>query len=140
MEDDLNLGFLLMELLESEGFSVKLNRDGAAGLARFRKEPFDLCILDVMMPELDGFSLARLIRKESPDIPFLFLTARLRKEDKMKGYALGAEDYITKPFDEEELLCKIRVILRRMPKRRKKRYPHRVPDRQLPLRLQSSGA
>ena len=123
VEDDLNLGFLLMELLESEGFLVKLNRDGASGLTRFRKEAFDLCILDIMMPEMDGFSLARLIKKEAPETPFLFLTARLRKEDKIKGYDLGAEDYITKPFDEEELLCKIRVILRRNQKMQRQCIP-----------------
>ena len=113
VEDDLNLGFLLMELLESEGFKVKLCRDAESGLSNFKKDPFDLCLLDVMLPEMDGFQLAHLIRLERKEIPFLFLTARSMKEDKLRGFTLGAEDFITKPFDEEVLLCKIKVILRR---------------------------
>ncbi|MFN7119697.1 MAG: response regulator transcription factor [Saprospiraceae bacterium] len=113
VEDDLNLGFLLVELLESEGFAVKLCKDGQMGLAALQRSTYNLCILDVMMPRLDGFSLAEQIKAQHPDLPFLFLTAKSRKEDKLKGYAYGAEDYVTKPFDEEELLCKINVILRR---------------------------
>lgn len=113
VEDDLNMGFLLSEFLESEGFEVKLCRDGESGLAAFLKNRFDLCILDVMMPKMDGFSLARQMRAELPTVPFLFLTARSLKDDKLKAYGLGAEDFVTKPFDEEELLCRIRVILRR---------------------------
>ncbi len=113
VEDDLSLGFLLTEFLESEGLEVKLCRDGESGLATFRRGSFDLCILDVMMPKMDGFTLARHLRKEDPEIPFLFLTARSLKNDKLKGFELGAEDYVTKPFDEEELLCRIRVMLRR---------------------------
>lgn len=116
VEDDINLGFLLMEYLESEGFQVKLCKDGLSGLSNFRKGAYDLCILDIMMPEMDGFTLASRIRQQNEKIPFLFLTARSRKEDKLKGYDLGAEDFITKPFDEEELLCKINVILRRSTK------------------------
>jgi DNA-binding response OmpR family regulator len=113
VEDDLSLGFLLMELLESEGYSVKLARNGGNGLEHFKKNPFDLCILDVMLGDTDGFQVAKQIRLENAQAPFLFLTARVLKEDRLKGYALGAEDYLTKPFDEEELLCKIAVILRR---------------------------
>lgn len=113
VEDDLNLGFLLMELLEMEGFYVQWRKDALSGLAELKRNNFALCVLDVSMPGMDGFNLARHIREQYPRIPFLFLTARLLKEDKLKGYELGAEDYITKPFDEEELLCKIRVILRR---------------------------
>ncbi|MEO1518479.1 MAG: response regulator transcription factor [Bacteroidota bacterium] len=113
VEDDIHLGFLLMEFLESEKFNVKLCRDGQSGLMSFKKESFDLCILDVMLPQTDGFCLARQIRKEDKEVPFLFLTARSMKEDKLQGFAVGAEDYITKPFDEEELLCRIQVILRR---------------------------
>ncbi len=112
VEDDLHLGFLLMEFLQSEGFEVKLCRDGESGLSSFKKEQFHLCVLDVMLPEMDGFQLARQIRLERKDIPFLFLTARSMKEDKLRGFTLGAEDFITKPFDEEVLLCKIKVILR----------------------------
>jgi DNA-binding response OmpR family regulator len=113
VEDDLNLGFLIVELLESEGFFVKLCKDGPTGLQAFQRSRFDLCILDVMMPGMDGFSLAGKMRTLNPSVPFLFLTAKTRKEDKMKGYSCGAEDYIAKPFDEDELLCKIRVVLRR---------------------------
>ena len=113
VEDDLNLGFLLMEYLESEGFYVKLCRDGNSGLSHFKNESFDLCILDVMLPDMDGFQLARQVRLENQSIPFVFLTARSMKEDKLRGFTLGAEDFITKPFDEEELLCRIKVVLRR---------------------------
>ncbi|MCB0617064.1 MAG: response regulator transcription factor, partial [Phaeodactylibacter sp.] len=104
---------LLMDFLESEGLQVTWRRDALSGLQQARKQRYDLCILDVMMPGMDGFSLAKNLREYDKNIPFLFLTARLLKEDKLKGYALGAEDYITKPFDENELLCKINVILRR---------------------------
>ncbi len=113
VEDDMNLGFLLMEYLELEGLSVKWRRDALSGLQELKKSRFDLCILDVMMPGMDGYNLAKHLKRSYPNLPFLFLTARVLKEDKMKGYELGAEDYVTKPFDEEELLCKIKVILRR---------------------------
>ncbi len=113
VEDDLNLGFLLMDYLESENFRVKLCRDGLTAWQHFQRDHFDICLLDVMLPEMDGFDLARKIRRENASIPFLFLTARALKEDKLRGFALGGEDYITKPFDEEELLCRIKVILRR---------------------------
>ncbi len=116
VEDDLNLGFLLMEYLEAEGFYVKLCRDGSSGLSHFKSEAFDLCILDVMLPDMDGFQLARQVRLENQSIPFVFLTARSMKEDKLRGFTLGAEDFITKPFDEEELLCRIKVVLRRFEK------------------------
>ena len=113
VEDDLNLGFLLMEFLETEGFSVKLCRDGMSGYSSFQKGHFNLCIIDVMMPKLDGFGLAKKIRKVCQATPFIFLTARSMKQDKLLGYSIGAEDYITKPFDEDELLCRIQVALRR---------------------------
>ena len=113
VEDDLNLGLLLMDFLETEGLRVTWKRDALSGLQQAQRQRFDLCILDVMMPGMDGFSLAKNLRSQFPKLPFLFLTARLLKEDKLKGYALGAEDYLTKPFDENELLCKIKVILRR---------------------------
>ena len=113
VEDDLNLGFLLLDYLEEEGYNAKLCRDGEAGLDQFKKRSFDLCILDVMMPKMDGFELAKKMREEDDDARFLFLTAKSMKEDKCIGYELGAEDYITKPFDEEELGYKIKAILRR---------------------------
>ena len=116
VEDDLNLGFMLMDFLESENFDVKLCRDGMAGLAHVQNQHVDLCLLDVMMPKLDGFSVAKTLRKKGYETPFIFLTAKSMKEDKLNGYAIGAEDYITKPFDEEELLCKINVVMRRQKK------------------------
>ena len=113
-EDDLNLGVLLVDYLESEGFGVKLCKDGELALKAFENGSFDLCLLDVMMPKLDGFAVAKAIRKTDPAMPILFVTARSMKEDKLKGYDLGADDYITKPFDEEELLWKIRAVIRRV--------------------------
>lgn len=114
-EDDLNLGLLLADYLETEGFYVKLCKDGALALKAFQNNTFDLCLLDVMMPKLDGFSLATEIRRTNKTIPIIFITAKSLKQDKLKGYDLGGDDYITKPFDEEELLWKIKVIIRRIP-------------------------
>ena len=113
VEDDLNLGFLLMEHLQNEGYRIRLARDGMSGLEMLQKEHFDLCIFDIMMPKINGFDLARHLKDLHPKTPFLFITARILKEDKLRGYNLGAEDYLTKPFDEEELICKMNVILRR---------------------------
>lgn len=118
-EDDLNLGILLVDYLEAEGFAVKLCKDGELALKAFQANDFDLCLLDVMMPKLDGFSLAKAIRLKDKAVPVIFITAKSLKEDKLKGYDLGADDYITKPFDEEELLWKIRALIRRMPEAKK---------------------
>ena len=115
VEDDPNLGVLLVDYLESEGFEVKLCTDGELGLEAFQKYSFDLCLLDVMLPKLDGFSLAKGIRSKDKKVPIIFITAKSLKEDKLKGYDLGADDYITKPFDEEELLWKIKAVIRRIP-------------------------
>jgi len=112
-EDDPNLGQLLVEYLDSEGFEAVLCPDGQLGLTSFNSQHFDLCLLDVMMPKMDGFALATEIRSRNKQIPILFLTAKSLKEDKLKGYELGADDYILKPFDEEELLWKMRALLRR---------------------------
>jgi DNA-binding response OmpR family regulator len=114
-EDDLNLGILLVDYLETEGFDVKLCKDGELALKVFRGSQFDLCLLDVMMPKMDGFSLAKEIRLANREVPVIFITAKSMKEDKLKGYGLGADDYITKPFDEEELLWKINAVIRRIP-------------------------
>ena len=113
-EDDLNLGFLLVEFLESRGIQVKLYRDGELAFNRFKSGDFNFCILDVMLPKMDGFSLAKKVKIIDPKIPIIFLTARAMKEDKMKGYNIGADDYITKPFDEDELLCRIMAISNRL--------------------------
>jgi DNA-binding response OmpR family regulator len=114
-EDDLNLGVLLVDYLDSEGFEVKLCKDGEIALRAFQSTAFDLCLLDVMLPKLDGFSLAKEIRSRDKIIPVIFITARSSKEDKLKGYDLDADDYVTKPFDEEELLWKIKAVIRRIP-------------------------
>jgi DNA-binding response OmpR family regulator len=114
-EDDLNLGILLVDYLENEGFDVKLCKDGELALKVFQGNQFDLCLLDIMMPKMDGFSLAKEIRIMDKRTPIIFITAKSLKEDKLKGYALEADDYITKPFDEEELLWKIRAVIRRIP-------------------------
>lgn len=113
-EDDLNLGFLLVEFLESHGIQVKLYRDGYSAFTGFRNGSFNFCIFDLMLPKMDGFNLAKKIKAINPKIPVVFLTARSMKEDKLKGYNLGADDYITKPFDEDELLCRIIAIANRI--------------------------
>ncbi len=112
-EDDLNLGFLLVEFLESHGYQVKLYRDGESALKGYKAGSFNFCIFDVMLPKLDGFNLAKSVRGINPNIPVIFLTARSMKADKLKGYDLGADDYITKPFDEDELLCRIKAVMNR---------------------------
>lgn len=112
-EDDINLGALLQDYLEMEGFEVKLCRDGEEGLAAFKEKSYDICIFDVMMPKKDGFTLAKEIRDHNKTIPILFLTAKSLKEDKIEGFKLGADDYITKPFNEEELVYRIKAILKR---------------------------
>jgi len=112
-EDDANLGMVLKNYLELNDFDVTLERDGRLGLAAFQREHVDLCLLDVMMPHMDGFTLAEEIRDVNPDVPLFFLSAKTMKEDIIQGYKLGADDYITKPFDSEVLLMKIRAILKR---------------------------
>lgn len=112
-EDDPNLGMVLKNYLELNDYDVILERDGRLGLAAFQREKFDLCLLDVMMPHVDGFSLAEDIRDINPDVPLFFLSAKTMKEDIIQGYKLGADDYITKPFDSEVLLLKIKAILKR---------------------------
>lgn len=112
-EDDANLGMVLKNYLELNDFEVSLERDGRLGLAAFQREHVDLCLLDVMMPHMDGFTLAEEIRDVNPDVPLFFLSAKTMKEDIIQGYKLGADDYITKPFDSEVLLMKIRAILKR---------------------------
>ena len=112
-EDDQNLGIVLKNYLELNDFDVTLERDGRLGLAAFQREKFDLCLLDIMMPHMDGFKLAEEIRDVDPDIPLFFLSAKTMKDDIIQGYKLGADDYITKPFDSEVLLLKIRAILKR---------------------------
>ncbi len=113
-EDDENLGMLLREYLQAKNFETELCPDGEAGYKAFLKGSFDLCVLDVMMPKKDGFSLAKDIRQNNSDIPIIFLTAKTLKEDVLDGFNIGADDYITKPFSMEELVFRIEAILRRV--------------------------
>ncbi|MBQ0046496.1 MAG: response regulator transcription factor [Prevotellaceae bacterium] len=113
-EDDESLGMLLREYLEAKGYNTTLAQDGEEGYRTFVQHTFDLCILDVMMPKMDGFTLAGKIREISPDMPFMFLTAKNLKDDVREGFELGADDYITKPFSMEEVVFRIEAILRRV--------------------------
>ena len=112
-EDDENLGMLLREYLQAKGFVAELCADGEAGFKAFLKTKFDICVLDVMMPKKDGFTLAQEIRSANTDVPIIFLTAKTLNEDILEGFKLGADDYITKPFSMEELVFRIEAILRR---------------------------
>ena len=112
-EDDPNLGHLLQEYLNAKGFETVLATNGKEGFDYFRKSVFDLCLLDVMMPVKDGYTLAKEIRTMNNDIPIVFLTAKSMKEDTIEGFNVGADDYITKPFSMEELLLRLKAILRR---------------------------
>ena len=112
-EDDSNLGFVVQDNLKSEGYQVTLCPDGEVALKTFASEHFDLCILDVMMPKKDGFAVAETIRDVNKEVPIVFLTAKTMQTDKVKGFVLGADDYITKPFDFQEFLLRVESILRR---------------------------
>ncbi len=112
-EDDQDLGNVLKQYLEIEKFDVTHCLNGAIALKVFKTLNFDLCILDIMMPEMDGLSLAEAIKKLKPDIPFIFLTARNMKDDRLAGLKIGADDYITKPFEADELVLRLRNILNR---------------------------
>lgn len=113
VEDDPSLGFVIQDNLMMKGYEVTLCRDGEEAELTYGKSSFDLCLLDVMLPKKDGFSLARSIREKNCEIPILFLTAKAMTEDKLLGFQTGADDYITKPFSLEELLYRIEVFLRR---------------------------
>ena len=113
VEDDETLGFITSENLGRKGYDVTLSQDGESALRLFRSEPFNLCLLDIMLPKLDGFTLARMIRKENEEIPIIFISAKSLTEDKIEGLLLGADDYIVKPFNIEELTLKIEVFLKR---------------------------
>ncbi|HEY0897306.1 MAG TPA: response regulator transcription factor, partial [Sphingobacteriaceae bacterium] len=115
VEDDPNLGMLVQEYLQLKGkFDVTLAKDGDEGLRAFSREPFDLCIFDVMMPKKDGFTLGREVRKINPRVPIIFATAKAMMEDKTEAFNLGGDDYITKPFRIEELLLRIHALLKRV--------------------------
>jgi Response regulators consisting of a CheY-like receiver domain and a winged-helix DNA-binding domain len=113
LEDDPNLGFILQEHLEMNGFNVKLCINGVEGLTEYGKDKFSLCLVDVMMPKKNGFAFVKELRAKDAFIPVIFLTAKSLKEDRIEGFKLGCDDYITKPFSMEELLLRINAVLRR---------------------------
>ncbi len=113
VEDDKNFGQVMKDYLEINGFKVQLAVDGNQGYSAIHNGTYDVCILDIMMPYRDGFSLAEEIKKVKPNLPFIFLTAKSLKEDTIKGYKLGADDFLNKPFDAEVLLYKLRALIQR---------------------------
>lgn len=115
-EDDPNLGMLLQEYLTVKGYKTDLAKDGNEGLDKFMSGTYEMCILDVMMPKKDGFALAKEIRMKNPDVPIIFLTAKAMKEDTLQGFRAGADDYMTKPFEMEELIMRMQAIMRRIDK------------------------
>jgi DNA-binding response OmpR family regulator len=112
-EDDLSLGYVIKDNLQDAGYDVVLCPDGQTAIEKFDKTQYDICLLDVMMPNKDGFTVAKKIRQQSDMIPILFLTAKSMEEDKIKGFLTGADDYITKPFSMQELLLRMDVFIRR---------------------------
>jgi DNA-binding response OmpR family regulator len=126
VEDDINLSFVIRDNLEHSGFSVTLAEDGEQGLEYFMQGKYELCILDVMLPKKDGFTLAREIRQKDQWVPVLFLTAKSLKEDKIEGFKTGADDFITKPFNIDELILRINVFLRRSGKNSSQGISHDV--------------
>jgi len=115
-EDDLSLGYVIKDNLEDAGYEVVLCPDGVAAMEKFDKKDFNICLLDIMMPNKDGFAVAKKIRQQTDLIPILFLTAKSMEEDRIKGFQSGADDYITKPFSMPELLLRMDVFLRRSKK------------------------
>ena len=113
VEDDQNFGSILKDYLMLNDFDVTLAKNGMEGFEKFKKDTYDLCILDVMMPYKDGYTLAKEIREKNKEVPIIFLTAKSMKEDVLKGYKAGADDYLNKPFDSEVLLMKIKAIIQR---------------------------
>ncbi|MBK6933360.1 MAG: response regulator transcription factor [Saprospirales bacterium] len=116
VEDDQNFGDVLRSYLEMHDYAVTLAIDGILGYEAFKKDQFDLCILDVMMPRKDGFTLAKEIRERDQEVPLIFLTAKTMKDDVLQGFKIGADDYIAKPFNSEELLLRIQAVLKRVNK------------------------
>jgi DNA-binding response OmpR family regulator len=123
VEDDVNFGTVLRDYLQLNGYKVVLARNGLEGFEKFKKNEFDICILDVMMPYKDGFTLAKEIRTKDKTTPIVFLTAKSMKEDVLKGYKIGADDYLTKPFDADILLKKLEVLIHLTQKSKQKSKP-----------------
>lgn len=140
VEDDQNFGDVLRSYLEMHNYEVTLATDGAQGLESYNKGQYDLCIFDVMMPRKDGFTLAKEIREKDTDMPIIFLTARTMKDDVLQGFKIGADDYITKPFNSEELLYRIQAVLKRSqqkadPREEIKEFPIGKYHFNFPLRI-----
>jgi DNA-binding response OmpR family regulator len=112
VEDDINLGYLLTENLHAKGYSVRHALTGDEGIKAINATAFDLCLLDIMLPEQDGFSIAAYLRKARPDVPFIFLTSRAQETDRLHGFEMGADDYVLKPFSFRELHYRLQVVLR----------------------------
>ena len=113
VEDDPNFGIILRDYLNLNGFQITLAKNGMEGFDKYKKGDYDLCILDVMMPYKDGYTLAKEIREDNTSVPIIFLTAKSMKEDVLQGYKVGADDFLNKPFDSEVLLAKIKTLLKR---------------------------
>jgi DNA-binding response OmpR family regulator len=113
LEDDSNLGFILQENLNLRGYETVLCSNGEEGLLSYKDNRFDLCLVDIMMPKKDGFSFAREVRQQDQMMPIIFLTAKAMKEDKIEGFKIGCDDYVTKPFSMEELSLRIQAVLKR---------------------------
>lgn len=128
VEDDPNLGFVIKDNLAINSYDVDLCADGEAGLTSFKKNAFDLCILDIMLPRMDGLTLAQNIRNKNQNVPIIFLTAKSLSEDKIAGFKLGADDYITKPFSMEELICRMEVFLKRSNSQVKSKHNWRLGE------------
>jgi DNA-binding response OmpR family regulator len=122
-EDDVNLGFVIRDNLEQHGFQVDLCKDGLEAFEHFNDREYHICIFDIMMPKMDGFDLAVKVREQNHQIPILFLTAKTLKEDRLRGFLVGGDDYITKPFSIEELICRINVFLKRSGASPTKNFP-----------------
>ena len=113
LEDDPNLGIVIQENLQMRGYDVTLCTDGEAGKKAYGRQPYDLCLVDVMMPKKDGFTFAREVRRIDEKTPIVFLTAKAMKEDRIEGFTIGGDDYVTKPFSMEELILRIQAVLKR---------------------------
>lgn len=139
-EDDENLGMLLREYLQAKGYDATLCPDGEVGFAEFQNQPFDICVLDVMMPKKDGFALAKEIRQINTEVPIIFLTAKTLKEDILEGFKIGADDYITKPFSMEE--ARVPCGSHSAPRERWKETEgnHSIHHRPIPLRHAETGS
>ena len=119
LEDDPNLGFVLREFLEHKDFNVTLKEDGEQGLKAFNDKPYDICVVVIMMPKMDGFTFTKHVRKTDKATPIIFLTAKSMKDDKIEGFRIGGDDYLTKPFSMEELEARIEAVLKRTGKGKK---------------------